>query len=166
MAENSPEESSLSGISNVSVSLLSHLSRVCLCHADQIAWFDTMLSRIGCIAMSQGSTVDLRTSIYITCPCDVDTPVISCCDVQTGRPSLRSLLYRVAGFPLSMQNIEGKSDMLEGQSQGQVHAGGVAVCASGPESMMAEVQNVVARLRGGRVRKLGDIALHVEKFSL
>ena len=45
--------------------------------------------------------------------------------------------------------------------------GGVAVCASGPESLMRETANAVSRVKmskNGHV--LGDVALHTELFSL
>ncbi len=45
--------------------------------------------------------------------------------------------------------------------------GGVAVCASGPESLMRETANAVSRVKMSKKgRNLGDVALHTELFSL
>ena len=44
--------------------------------------------------------------------------------------------------------------------------GGVAVCASGPESLIRESQNAVARLGVVRGVELGGVGLHTELFAL
>lgn len=49
-----------------------------------------------------------------------------------------------------------------------VHGGGgLAVCASGPQSMTREAANAVARIQmSGRGSQLGGVGLHTENFSL
>ena len=60
-------------------------------------------------------------------------------------------------------SIEVQSD----ESQGWKDSGeGVAVCASGPESMTREAQNAVARIGLTKSIDVGGIALHTELFSL
>ncbi|KAI6042168.1 hypothetical protein EDC04DRAFT_2662686 [Pisolithus marmoratus] len=44
--------------------------------------------------------------------------------------------------------------------------GGVAVCASGPESLTVETRNAVARMGVGNALKLGGVVVHVESFAL
>lgn len=45
--------------------------------------------------------------------------------------------------------------------------GGLAVCASGPEGLVREVANAVARLQmSGEAVRLGGVALHTEMFAL
>ena len=44
--------------------------------------------------------------------------------------------------------------------------GGVAVCASGPESLIRESQNAVARLGVVRGVELGGVGLHTELFAM
>ena len=44
--------------------------------------------------------------------------------------------------------------------------GGVAVCASGPESLIRESQNAVARLGVVRGLELGGVGLHTELFAM
>jgi len=45
--------------------------------------------------------------------------------------------------------------------------GGVAVCASGPESLTREASNAVARMQtSAKGRALGEVGLHTEVFSL
>ncbi|KAG1897641.1 uncharacterized protein F5891DRAFT_1241288 [Suillus fuscotomentosus] len=44
--------------------------------------------------------------------------------------------------------------------------GGVAVCASGPENLMRDAQNAVARLGLTMGMDVGGIALHTELFTL
>lgn len=44
--------------------------------------------------------------------------------------------------------------------------GGVAVCASGPESLIREAQNAVAKMGVVRGREVGGVGLHTELFAL
>ena len=44
--------------------------------------------------------------------------------------------------------------------------GGVGVCASGPEALVRETQNAVARMGAARGVALGGIGLHTELFSV
>lgn len=44
--------------------------------------------------------------------------------------------------------------------------GGVGVCASGPESLIREAQNAVARLGVVRGRELGGVGLHTELYAI
>ncbi len=44
--------------------------------------------------------------------------------------------------------------------------GGVGVCVCGPESLVREASNTVARLGMTRSRELGGVGLHTELFSM
>ncbi|KAI6141124.1 hypothetical protein BKA82DRAFT_4362687 [Pisolithus tinctorius] len=67
--------------------------------------------------------------------------------------------------PSSLESAEAEED--KPFSAVQPHAGGgVAVCASGPESLVVETRNAVARLSVGNALKLGGVVVHVESFAL
>lgn len=119
----------------------------------QIEWFAPMLRDIANAA--SGSEMDLRFSIFVTCPCDGEevgeeaVQGIPKCDLRSGeRPSMYGMLQDVAG------------------PRGDSSGGGVVVCASGPGSLTTEVENAVARFGAVRGAEVGGVAVHVEQFTL
>ncbi|KAF8647908.1 hypothetical protein AX16_006440 [Volvariella volvacea WC 439] len=153
-----------------------------------LQWFLPMLSQIAGVAAS--SSLDLYITIFVTCLCDPDTvPPLPNCDVLVIRPSAYVLLQGLitppptqptkaseAGSVTSDNNTQGDG---AGNDVETVEAarpntrlrwcglgGGVAVCVSGPGSLIRETSNAVARLGMTRGAELGGIALHTELFSL
>jgi ferric-chelate reductase len=109
------------------------------------------------------SSIDLHISIYVTCLCDPEAvPAIPNSIVILSRPSVHGLLASFINLPCEKDDsIETQSDEIQKHS-----GGGVAVCASGPESMTREAQNAVARIGLTASMEVGGIALHTELFSM
>ena len=136
-----------------------------------IPWFAPMLTDIANTAVN--SSIDLHISIFVTCLCDPEAvPLIPSCDVTMTRPSIYGLLQdltsRRSASSSSTSSVEeeGTGGHGAGRAETSGHAGGVAVCASGPASLTTEAQNAVARLGVARGIELGGAAIHVEQFTL
>ncbi|TFY66277.1 hypothetical protein EVG20_g4809 [Dentipellis fragilis] len=141
-----------------------------------IEWFTPMLTDIANTAA--GSSVDLRISIFVTSSCDLKAaPTIPNCIVSVERPSVRRLLSRFITPPFSESDLssgtpssdsEDKEGLLGGDAGPQWvgEGGGVAVCASGPDSLTTETSNAVARLSLTHGVRMGGIALHTEVFLI
>ncbi|KAL4078073.1 iron reductase [Scleroderma citrinum] len=139
----------------------------CLRSFGHISWFSSILADIASIAAK--STLDLHISIFVTCLCDPEAvPVIPNCEVKLERPSVYSLLCGVTEISSrpSLDSAEGQLEVFDKAPTRPVHGGGIAVCASGPESLTRETQNAVAKLGAAKVMELGGISLHVENFTL
>jgi ferric-chelate reductase len=135
-----------------------------------IQWFVSHLMDIATAAA--GSSIDLHLSIFVTCLCNPeDVPPIPNLDVTIHRPSVTTILQDLL-FPSSSRKSseEGVTTRSEKDSETPKTwvptGGGVAVCASGPETMTREAQNAVARMGMTRGVELGGIALHTELFSM
>ncbi|KAI0061356.1 iron reductase [Artomyces pyxidatus] len=124
-----------------------------------IEWFTPMLKQIAHTAA--GSSVDLHISIFVTCLCNPEAvPEIPNSVVSIVRPSVESLLKEMLTPPT--EDVEDLTADLRWVGEG----GGVAVCASGPESMTREASNAVAKLSLSHSRRMGGIALHTEVFHV
>jgi len=126
-------------------------------------------------AMAASSSIDLRISVFVTCLCDPDAiPKIPKLQVILQRPCVPQILQdMLAPDACSLLDTESNIDKhisaaedasSEGTHTSALADGGLAVCASGPESLMREVQNAVAKL--SLTRGVRDIALHAESFCL
>ncbi|KAG6377928.1 hypothetical protein JVT61DRAFT_14717 [Boletus reticuloceps] len=144
----------------------SHLSP---CALGNIYWIAPMLIDIANTAVN--SSIDLHISIFVTCLCNPEAvPLIPNCDVTITKPSIYGLLQDLTGSRSASSSVsveeDGKVDYRVGWVETSGHAGGVAVCASGPTSLTREAQNAVARLGVLRGIELGGVAIHVEQFTL
>ena len=137
----------------------------------------------------------LHISIYVTCLCNPEAiPPIPNCDVTIVRPSLRNVIMdfmNPSGTPSKADFLESASsppgipdqekgvtrdvETLESEAVGNIRGklpsalggGGLAVCASGPQSMTREAANAVAWIQmSGRGSQLGGVGLHTEVFTL
>ena len=107
-----------------------------------------------------GTSLDLHISIYVTCLCDPEAvPPIPNSEVSVYRPSVGKVLQELVTPPAEPDAENAK---LAGVGLG----GGVAVCASGPETLLRETQNAVARMGLRRGVELGGIGLHTELFAM
>jgi ferric-chelate reductase len=112
-----------------------------------IDWFSHQLSEIATAAL-EDSSLSLHIKFFVTCLCDPEAaPVIPNSEVMTIRPSIHDLLV-----PL----IDGEHASTEG----------LAVASSGPESLVNETRNAVAKVGPSKLAALGGVALHTEAFSL
>ena len=87
------------------------------------------------------------------------SPSIPNLDVTFSRPSIRQLLRELATPPAQESGNDAKLPWVG-------LGGGVAVCASGPESLLCEAQNAVAQLGVMKGMDLGGIGLHTEFFAM
>jgi hypothetical protein len=133
--------------------------------------------------------LDLHISIYVTCLCNPEAvPPIPNCDVTIIRPSLYKVILDLTS-PYSPPKSGSSSpdpeknptthdiETLDIEAVGNIKdklpwvpdGGGLAVCASGPQSMTQEAANAVARIQlmsGRRGSRLGGVGLHTEVFVL
>ncbi|KIK93307.1 hypothetical protein PAXRUDRAFT_522232 [Paxillus rubicundulus Ve08.2h10] len=138
----------------------------CIRSFGHIAWFAPMLMDIANTASR--SSLYLHISIFVTCLCDTESIVhIPNCDVIMARPKVDGLLWDLTNpASSSASSVEEQAEKSTTQSDWVGRGGGVAVCASGPESLTTAAQNAVARLGLSRGIELGGVAIHVERFSL
>jgi len=134
----------------------------------------------------------LHISIYVTCLCKPEAvSLIPNCDVMIVRPSLHNVIMDF----VDPSETPSKADFLESVSSSPdipdpgkamtrdvetlavgnmteklpsvLGGGGLAVCASGPQSMTREAANAVAWIQmSGRGLQLGGVGLHTEVFTL
>lgn len=136
-----------------------------------IDWFSSMLMEIA-NAVADVESLDLHISIFVTCLCNPDAvPPIPNSDVTIFRPSVTSILHHLvtppelSSKPLADAN-EDAARMINVRLNWVGTGGGVGVCASGPETLIREAQNAVAKVSLTRGVELGGVALHTELFAL
>lgn len=106
---------------------------------------------------AQHSSITLHIEIFVTCLCDPEAvPDIPNCEVSIERPQVSKLLDTFVDRAMD----------LEAGKYNKADSNGLALAVSGPKSLTVEAQNTVARLSVGRMRKIGNVALHTEEFSL
>jgi hypothetical protein len=116
---------------------------------------------------ASNSTIDLHISIFVTCLCDPEAvPHIPNSIVTLLRPSVQDLLNNFISLSPSSEMEDSVEDRCDRSQNSHSLGGGVAVCASGPESLTREAQNAVARVGLAMSMDAGGIALHTELFTL
>ncbi|KAL0953023.1 hypothetical protein HGRIS_007227 [Hohenbuehelia grisea] len=150
----------------------------CIRSFGAIQWFASQLMDIAAVAATAGEDLDLHISIFVTCLCDPEAvPSIPNCDVIVERPSVRGLIDALTTPPdvagdsprsASIQKEEGElaSAAVKSTLRWAGLGGGVAVCASGPESLTREAANAVASVSLQRGVQLGGVGLHTELYAL
>jgi hypothetical protein len=123
-----------------------------------------------------GTSLDLHISVFVTCICNPEAiPPIPNSTVTIVRPSVHALLNDLITPPASGSSKNASLDIEEDAGEEYSESpklnwvglgGGVAVCASGPETLTREAHNAVAKVGVTRGVELGGIALHTELFSL
>ncbi|KAG1762575.1 iron reductase [Suillus occidentalis] len=137
----------------------------CIRSFGQIQWFAPMLTDIATAASN--SSIDLHISIFVTCLCDPEAvPHIPNSIVTLSRPSIKDLLKDFISLSPSSEMADSVEIRFDRSEKSHGLGGGVAVCASGPESLTREAQNAVARLGLTSSMDVGGIALHTELFTL
>ncbi|KDR77917.1 hypothetical protein GALMADRAFT_65414 [Galerina marginata CBS 339.88] len=169
----------------------------CVRSFGSIDWFAPALmdiANVAALSSASPNPLDLHISIYVTCLCNPEAiPPIPNCDVTIIRPSIYRVLMDLTtpqnrasekSIPNSRPSLTAVSDKVVAEADVEVDesaedaspssqlpwvkpGGGLAVCASGPESLSREASNAVARLEmSGRGGQLGGIGLHTEVFTL
>lgn len=118
----------------------------------------------------EGTSLDLHVSIYVTCLCNPQAvPPIPNSEVSIYRPSVSKLLRELVTPPDQVSSDDAsdkQSKSLSAKLEWVGLGGGVGVCASGPESLIRESQNAVAKMGILRGLELGGIGLHTELFAV
>jgi ferric-chelate reductase len=134
-----------------------------------IKWFPLLVDIANTAA---GSSLDVHISVFVTCLCaPEELPDIPNLRITLIRPSVHDILVDLVTPPrdadASVVDIEnGDAQPISSCLKWVGLGGGVAVCASGPESMTREAHNAVARLSMSQGAELGGIAFHAEIFAL
>ncbi|KAJ7192945.1 hypothetical protein B0H12DRAFT_1039489 [Mycena haematopus] len=161
-----------------------------------ISWFAPHLLQIATLAAHPSAHLDLRIRIFVTCLCDPSAvPRIPGCVVTEAKPSVTRVLERLlddvprpgvdccgevgpisgkeggdtknsSEVDLEVGSVNEDDDDFEtgGEASG---AGGVAVFAAGPASLIREAGNAVAAANlSGRGRKAGGVAFNAEVFTI
>ncbi|KAG1897195.1 uncharacterized protein F5891DRAFT_1049613 [Suillus fuscotomentosus] len=116
---------------------------------------------------ASNSTIDLHISIFVTCLCNPEAvPHIPNLIVTLSRPSVQDLLKDLISLSPSSEKEDSIETQCEESQTLMGSGGGVAVCASGPDSLTRDSQNAVARLGLTVGMDVGGIALHTELFTL
>ncbi|KAJ7722393.1 hypothetical protein B0H16DRAFT_1385845 [Mycena metata] len=161
-----------------------------------ISWFAPQLLQIATLAARPDSGLDLRIRIFVTCLCDPDAvPDIPGCSVTEARPVIGTVLNRLldsrpapgvdccgidqdssdeseepsrSASTEDLSKDDGAEDLEKGQAYGTTvsGAGGVAVFAAGPGSLIREAGNAVAAANLGRGRAAGGVAFSGEVFTI
>ncbi|KAG1729971.1 iron reductase [Suillus paluster] len=137
----------------------------CIRSFGQIEWFAPMLVDIATAASD--NSIDLHISIFVTCLCNPEAvPHIPNSIVTLSRPSVQGLLKDFISLSPTSEKEGSIEPRIDESQEWRSSGGGVAVCASGPESLTREARNAVARLGLTMNMDVGGIALHTELFTL
>ncbi|KAH7345171.1 iron reductase [Rhizoctonia solani] len=117
-----------------------------------ISWFAPILARLE--EACHGTSLSISFHFYVTCLCNPDELLpIRNSTIEESKPDIEDLLA-----PLLEQDEE-KGAVIN-------TSGGIAVAASGPESLICQARNAVAKVRPGAATRVGGIQIHTELFAL
>ncbi|KAJ8519747.1 hypothetical protein ONZ45_g3357 [Pleurotus djamor] len=120
----------------------------CIKSFGAITWFAPQLISIA--RKAANSSLDLHITIFVTCLCDPEAiPPIPNCDVIIERPFVHALLKALITPPAQSQSkdiVDDDMDQTKSKLKWAGLGGGVAVCASGPESLVRAASNAVAKV--------------------
>ncbi|KAG8736987.1 hypothetical protein FRC10_008673 [Ceratobasidium sp. 414] len=103
-----------------------------------------------------GTSLSLSFHFYVTCLCDPgNLSTIRNSKTEEAKPMIEDLLAPM---------LEGSQDAEKG-SMGFT-TGGIAVAASGPESLVCQARNAVARVGPSAAMRVGGVQVHTELFAL
>ncbi|KAG1827895.1 hypothetical protein EV424DRAFT_1554993 [Suillus variegatus] len=137
----------------------------CIGSFGQIEWFAPMLTDIATAASN--NTIDLHISIFVTCLCNPEAVThVPNSIVTLSRLSIQDLLKDFISLPPSSEKEDSIETRCDESQKLMGLGGGIAVCASGPESLTRDAQNADARLGLTMGMYVRGIALHTELFTL
>ncbi|KAJ1311621.1 hypothetical protein OPQ81_010098 [Rhizoctonia solani] len=116
-----------------------------------ISWFAPILTQLA--EACHEASLSVSFSFHVTCLCNPDELLpIRNSTIQQSKPDIEDLLA-----PLLEPDEE--------KGVGVAASGGIAVAASGPESLICQARNAVAKVRPGIARRAGGIQIHTELFA-
>lgn len=122
-------------------------------YAGCITWFAPIFAHLA--EACHGTSLELSFHFYVTCLCNPnDLLPIKNSTTEEAKPSIEALLAPM---------LE-SSDTEKGPSYSTT--GGIAVAASGPESLVCQARNAVAKVGPSAALKVGGVQVHTELFAL
>ncbi|KEP47602.1 putative ferric reductase transmembrane component [Rhizoctonia solani 123E] len=117
-----------------------------------ISWFAPMLAQLA--EVCHGTSLAISFHFFVTCLCNPDELLpIRNSTIEESKPDIESLLASLIGQD-------------EEKGEGVFTLGSVAVAASGPESLICQARNAVAKVSPNAARRVGGIQIHTELFAL
>ncbi|CAE6520461.1 unnamed protein product [Rhizoctonia solani] len=117
-----------------------------------ISWFAPILAQLA--EACYGTSLAITFHFYVTCLCNPDELLpIRNSTTEESKPDIEDLLSSLMG-----------QDPENGASA--VTLGGIALAASGPESLICQARNAVAKVSPNAARQVGGIQIHTELFAL
>ncbi|CAE6495235.1 unnamed protein product [Rhizoctonia solani] len=123
-------------------------------YAGCISWFAPILAQLA--ETCHGTSLSISFHFYVTCLCNPDELLpIRNSTIEESKPDIEGLLAPLLGW-----------DEEKGEGEGIATLGGIAVAASGPESLICQARNAVAKVGPGAARRVGGVQIHTELFAL
>ncbi|CAE6454091.1 unnamed protein product [Rhizoctonia solani] len=121
-------------------------------YAGCISWFAPILAQLA--ETCHGASLSISFHFYVTCLCNPDELLpIRNSTIEESKPDIESLLAPLLGRD-------------EEKGEGIATLGGIAVAASGPESLICQARNAVAKVGPSAARRVGGVQIHTELFAL
>ena len=122
-------------------------------YAGCITWFAPIFAHLA--EACHGTSLGLSFHFYVTCLCNPNELLpIRNSTTEEAKPTIEDLLAPMLG----------NSDAEKGSSTST--AGGIAVAASGPESLVCQARNAVAKVGPSAASRVGGVRVHTELFAL
>ncbi|KAG8773150.1 hypothetical protein FRC12_002697 [Ceratobasidium sp. 428] len=119
-----------------------------------ISWFAPIFAHLA--EACNGTSLSLSFHFYVTCLCDPSNLLaIRNSTTEEGKPMIEDLLAPM---------LEGSADTEKGPVASPT--GGIAVAASGPESLICQARNAVAEVGPSVAMRVGGVQIHTELFAL
>lgn len=122
-------------------------------YAGCISWFAPIFAHLA--EACHGTSLELSFLFYVTCLCNPNELLpIRNSTTEAAKPSIEDLLAPMLG------NTDSEKGGLSSVT------GGIAVAASGPESLVCQARNAVAKVGPNVESKVGGVRVHTELFAL
>ncbi|KAG9101493.1 hypothetical protein FS749_006396 [Ceratobasidium sp. UAMH 11750] len=119
-----------------------------------ISWFAPIFAQLA--EACHGTSLSLSFHFYVTCLCDPSNLLaIRNSKTEETKPMIEDLLAPM---------LQGSQDAEKGSMS--IATGGIAVAASGPESLVCQARNAVAKVGPTAAMRVGGIQVHTELFAL
>ncbi|KAG8688706.1 hypothetical protein FRC11_004939 [Ceratobasidium sp. 423] len=117
-----------------------------------ISWFAPILAQLA--EACHGTSLSISFHFYVTCLCNPDELLpIRNSTIKEAKPDIEDLLA-----PLLERDEE--------KGVGAIMSGGIAVATGGPETLICQARNAVAKVSPNAARRAGGIQIHTELFAL
>ncbi|KAG9128299.1 hypothetical protein FRC07_001234 [Ceratobasidium sp. 392] len=119
-----------------------------------ISWFAPIFAHLA--EACHGTSLSLSFHFYVTCLCDPSNLLaIRNSTTEEAKPMIEDLLA-----PMLTNSRDAEKGSMSWIT------GGIAVAASGPESLICQARNAVAKVGPGDAIRVGGVQIHTELFAL